>query len=232
MTSKFIGYVRVSTEEQARNGVSLDAQIEKIKTYVSLVDGELVDIIKDEGLSGKDLKRAGVQEAKDRVVFGEADALVVYAIDRLSRSALDFLSLVKTLQVAGRDFVSVRESMDSSTPHGRFTMTVLASVAELEREMISARCKDASDRCRSEMLAYGKTPFGYRRDGQRLVEFPEEMEVLQGILALRDEGLTYRAIAERLNSNGKKSKMGGKWYASSVRSLILTYEKNVAARSD
>ncbi len=222
---KLLGYVRVSTQDQAKNGVSLDDQIEKIKIYSKLVDGELIDIVKDEGKSGKNLKRAGVQEVIKRVISGEADALVVFAIDRLSRSALDFLDTVKRLQISGRDFISVREQMDSSTPHGRFTMTLLASVAELEREMISGRCKDASDRCMSTMRAYGKTPYGYRRDGKNLIEDSVEMEILNGIIALRDNGYSFDSISDNLNKRHKLSKNGGKWHASSVRSVILTYRK-------
>jgi DNA invertase Pin-like site-specific DNA recombinase len=222
---KLLGYVRVSTQEQAKNGVSIIDQEEKIKIYAQLVDGDLIGIVRDEGKSGKNLNRNGVQEVIKRVISGEADALVVFAIDRLSRSALDFLDTVKRLQKAGRDFISVREQMDSSTPHGRFTMTLLASVAELEREMISARCKDASERCMSEMRAYGKTPYGYKRDDKNIIEDPAEMEVLNGILALRENGYAFSVIADSLNERGKLSKNGGKWHASSVRSVILTHKK-------
>lgn len=222
---KFLGYVRVSTENQAKTGVSLEDQVEKIKQYSKLVDGELIDIVKDAGKSGKNMDRPGIQKSIKRVLSGEADALVVFAIDRVSRSALDFLDLVKKLQKSGRDFISVREQMDSSTPHGRFTMTLLASVAELEREMISARCKDASDRCMSEMRVYGKTPYGYKRDNKNLIEDSVEMEVLRGIIALRENGYPLSAIADSLNERGKLSKNKGKWYASSVRSVLLTYKK-------
>jgi site-specific DNA recombinase len=227
-TLRLIGYIRVSTEDQARNGVSLADQEAKIRAYAALTDGELLEVVRDEGRSGKDLDRPGVREALSRVLSGEADALVVYAIDRLSRSALDLLGLVARLQEAGRGFVSVREQMDSTTPHGRFTMTILAAVAEMEREMIRARCRDASARCFRERRVYGKTPFGFRRDGKRLVEDPREMETLLGIVALREEGVPFHAIAERLNARGTRSKTGGRWHASSVRSVLLTYQKLTA----
>lgn len=230
---KYIGYIRVSTLDQARTGVSLADQEEKIRQYVALADGELVDVIQDGGRSGKDLDREGVQEAFSRVLNGEADVLVVYAIDRLSRSALDLLQLVSKLRDGKRGFASVREQMDSTTPHGRFTMTILAAVAEMEREMIRSRCRDASARCVRDGRVWGKVPFGYQRDrgGKRLIEDPVEMAVLQGILALRDAGYSYAKIAAHLNRRGRGPKIGARWYPSSVRSVVLTHQKYREVRS-
>jgi len=222
---KLISYIRVSTAHQAKNGVSLADQEAKIRSYADLVDAEIVDVIRDEGKSGKSLNRPGVREAFERGLDGEADALIVYAIDRLSRSVLDFLGLVSQLQRAGRGFVSVREQIDSSTPHGRFTLTILAAVAEMEREQISRRCRDASERCARQRRVYGKTPFGFAKEGKQLVEHGPEMKVLLRMVQLRESGFPYHAIAERLNNRGVKSKNGGIWYASNVRSVLLTYER-------
>lgn len=220
---RYLGYVRVSTDKQAKSGLSLDDQIEKISQYANLVDAELIEIVKDAGKSGKNLDRDGIKNAMERVIGGEADYLIVYAIDRLSRSVLDTLGIIKELENAGRGFVSVREQFNTSTPHGRFAMTILASVAELEREMISARCKAASERCKSEMKAYGKTPYGFKRDGKNLIEDSVEMETLLGMVAQREKEIPFYAIADSLNRRGKKSKTGGKWWASSVRSVLNTY---------
>jgi len=219
---KYIGYIRVSTEEQAREGVSLEAQRRKVEAYVSLVDGELVDVLSDAGLSGKNLERPALREALDRVEAGEADALIVYSLDRLSRSTLDFLSVIARLRDAGRGFVSVREQMDTSTPHGRFTMTILAALAEMEREMIVSRCREASTLLKRTGRVYGRTPFGFSREGDRLTVDVDESASLAVIEDLRAGGVSYGGIAEELNRYGVPPKRGSRWYASSVRSVLLT----------
>lgn len=225
---KVIAYVRVSREEEARNGVGLSVQKDKIKTYTKMFDLELVDVVVDDGYSGKDLKRPGIEVAMDRVLDGEADALIVYRVDRLARNTRDFLNLVSKLEDCGRGFISIREQMNTSTPHGRFAMTMLAAVGQLEREMIQERCKDAAERCFRENRVFGKIPYGYRKDGKKLVENSVEMDVLRRIEGLRKEGVSFWRIAERLNDRGVKSKQGGKWYASSVRSVVETHRKLTA----
>lgn len=218
--TKYIAYIRVSTEEQSVNGVSLEAQEDRVRAYVDFVEGELVDVVADRGASGKNLDRPGVQEVIDRLLAGEADALVVYAIDRLSRSTLDLLQTVDRLNRAGRGFVSVREQLDSSTPHGRFTLTILGGLAQMERELIAHRTREAMERCAREGRAISRGQYGWKRVGRKMEVDPQETEVLTAIRELRNRELTYRAIAERLNQEGVPPKRGQKWYASSVRSVL------------
>jgi site-specific DNA recombinase len=160
------------------------------------------------------------------VVGGEADALVVYAIDRLSRSTVDLLLTVKELSDADAGFVSCREQLDSSTPHGRFALTILGALAEMESALISERTREAMNRCRFEGRAVNARTYGFRAEGNRLIEDSLEMEVVERILALRDEAsMSYRKIAERLNDAGVEPPRGAAWYASSVRSVELTHVK-------
>jgi len=227
--TRMIGYIRVSTDEQARGGVSLDAQRDKIRAYADLVDAELVDVVEDAGLSGSDPDRPGFVEVVRRVRDGEADTLIVYAIDRLSRSTLDFLNVVSGLRDAGRGFVSVREQFDTATPHGRFTLTILAAVGELERELIRERCREASARCVRERRVFGKTPFGWKRDGKRLVENPPEMEALLEMVGLRENGVPLHVIANRLNLRRVPTKNGKTWHPSTVRSVLKTHARMCGA---
>jgi site-specific DNA recombinase len=221
---KFCGYVRVSTEEQARGGVSMGDQEQKLRAYAEFAGADLLRVEVDAGLSGKDLNRPGLRRALDAVLSGEADALIVYAIDRLSRSTLDFLTVVSEITRVGRGFVSVREQMDTSTPHGRFTMTILAAMAEMEREMIRSRCREASARCRDTGRVYGRVPYGLRRSGDRLIPNEVELGVLSEMQAARAAGSTLEEIAADLNARGVPSKSGSAWYASSVRSVLNTAE--------
>lgn len=222
---KVMAYVRVSREEEARNGVGLSVQRDKIEAYVRTFDLDLVDVVVDDGYSGKDLKRPGIDAAMDRVLDGEADALIVYRVDRLARNTRDFLNLVSKLEDYKKGFISIREQMNTSTPHGRFAMTMLAAVGQLEREMIQERCKDAAERCFREKRVFGKIPYGYRKDGKKLVENSIEMDVLRMIDGLRSDGVSFWRIADRLNTRGIKAKQGGEWYASSVRSVLETHRK-------
>jgi DNA invertase Pin-like site-specific DNA recombinase len=222
---RVIGYARVSTEHQAASGVSLAAQEERIRAYATFVGAEVVDLLVDRGVSGKKANRAKKLEAVRRVVAGEADGLVVYAIDRLSRSTIDLLSTVKELSDAGRGFVSCREQLDSSTPHGRFTLTILAGLAEMESELIAERTRESMARCRREGRKVNARTYGFRAEGNRLVEDPEESEVVERILALREERVPYRQIAARLNADDVPAPRGGEWRASSVRSVEQTHRE-------
>jgi len=99
-----------------------------------------------------------------------------------------------------------------------------AAMAEMEREMISSRCREATARCRATGRVYGRTPFGFRREGDRLVPDPAEAAVLEGMRAERAAGAAFHAIAEGLNARGIRPKAGAAWYGSSVRCVLATSE--------
>lgn len=220
---KLLGYCRVSTEQQARYGVSLAVQEEKLRAYASFVEAELVDVVVDRGFSGRKADRPGKNSAIRRILDGEADALVVYAIDRLSRSTVDLLWTVQTLLKAEKGFVSCREQLDSTTPHGRFTLTILAALAEMESELIGERTAAAMHRLKLEGRAVGRCPFGRRVEKGRFVEVPRLMEIVNRIVGLREMGQSYRRIAKVLNEEGVETAgKGARWYASSVRSVEFT----------
>lgn len=220
---RLLGYCRVSTEEQARFGVSLAVQEERIRAYAAFVGAELVDVVVDRGFSGRKADRPGKLAAVKRILAGEADVLVVYAIDRLSRSTIDLLWTVQTLLKAEKGFVSCREQLDSTTPHGRFTLTILAALAEMESALIGERTAAAMHRLKLEGKAVGRCPFGRRIDSGRFVEVPEQMEIVERIIGLRDLGTSYRRIAKILNDEDVATAGSGRrWYASSVRSVEMT----------
>ena len=123
------GYIRVSTEEQAKEGVSLAAQKRKIKAYCDLNDLHLLTIIQD-AVSGKTLsKRQGLQEVLGLLEQGQISGLVVLKLDRLSRSTRDILDLTDRIEKNGWELHSIMEKLDTSSAQGRFTLTLLASLA-------------------------------------------------------------------------------------------------------
>ena len=218
-----IGYARVSTDEQAREGVSLDAQQSRIRAYCEAKDLELVEVLVDEGRSGKDLKRPALQDLLERCGRGEVAHVIVWKLDRLTRRTRHLLSLVEDLFLARKiELHSVSESLDTSTPHGRFVLTLFGGLAQMERELIGERTRSAMAHLRVNGLPTSHAPLGFRRNGSRhrMVPVPAELETVRRILDRWRAGGSYAGIARELNQEGVASKRGGRWHASTIRGIV------------
>lgn len=220
---KAIGYVRVSTEGQATDGVSMDAQRAKIAAWATVNDAELVDVLEDAGFSGKRAdNRDGLQAALDAACREKA-VLVVYSLSRLSRSTRDTLAIADRIDKAGADLVSLSEKIDTTTAAGKMVFRMLAVLNEFERDQISERTRFALAYKRSiGEKTGGDVPFGYRlsEDGRTLAPDAGEQEAVRLILSLRDKGLSLRAIAARLNAEGYRTKAGRDWSAVQVTRVL------------
>ena len=217
---KAIGYVRVSTDQQAAEGVSLDAQRDKVRAYCGLYGFDLVRIEADEGASASTLNRNGLQRALDSLNAGEADALVVVKLDRLTRSVRDLDALL-TRYFANGDhaLVSVAEQVDTTTATGRMILNVLMSVSQWEREVIGERTSAALQHKKAKgEYTGGKVPYGYRLDddGATLVEDEAEQEVIAAALEARAAGLSLRRTAALLNDEGFSTRAGGNFNHTAV----------------
>jgi site-specific DNA recombinase len=211
--ARTLGYVRVSTEEQATAGVSLDAQRAKVRAYCDLHDLTLVDVVADEGVSGKRAdNRPGLQEALRRLRNGEADALVVLKLDRLSRSVRDTLDLVEKCGREGWALHSISEKLDTGSAAGRFVVTVLAALAQMEREQIGERTRSAMAHMKAQGRLVGAVPFGFDldADGTSLVPVAEEQAVISEVLEMA-QTMSQRGVAAALNARGIKTKRGKGW---------------------
>ena len=214
-----IGYIRVSTQGQAEEGVSLDAQRAKIAAWCSLNDAELVAIFEDAGLSGASMtKRDGLHQALKATTKGMA--LVCYSISRLARSTRDMLDISAQLDAKGADLVSLTEKIDTTTAAGRMVFKMLAVLADFERDQIGERTKMALKHKRAQGEVYAPVPFGYAAVEGRLVTVEQEAAIVRDILALREAGHSFAAIADTLNARGVEGKRGGRWFASTVRYVI------------
>ena len=140
---KAMGYIRVSTEDQAREGVSLGNQKSKIKAYCELKNLDLTGIIEDSGISAKNLNRPGVQKVLEMARKKEVNAVVVYKLDRMFRSTVDALETTKKFDKWGIYFHSIHETLDTQSAMGRFFFTLTAALAEMERGIIGERTKAA-----------------------------------------------------------------------------------------
>jgi len=228
---KVIAYCRVSTEEQAASGHSLAAQRHRLAGYAEAHALDLVAVEGDEGISAKRTSnRPGLQRALAALARGEADGLAVARLDRLSRSTRDVLDLVALAERGGWALHSIEERLDTGSPHGRFVVTVLAALAQMEREQAGARTRTSmAEMRRRGRRVSGVAPFGYRFEGDAVVEVAAEREVLSRMLALADEGAGPFRIASRLNREGVANPRTGRaWYAGTVRSIVATARRRSA----
>src|ERR1700694_5029916 len=159
-----IGYVRVSTDKQAEQGVSLEAQSEKIRAMALVHDAELLDIIVDSGESAKSLQRPGMERLLGLVDGKQVQAVIVAKLDRLTRSVKDLCELLERCERRGVALISVAESLDTSSAAGRLVINIMTAVSQWEREAIGERTRDALAHKRSKGERLGNMPYGYKPD--------------------------------------------------------------------
>lgn len=230
---KAIGYVRVSTEDQVSNGVSLAQQRERITAYCTSKGLDLVAMYADNGVSaGKPLStREGGKAMLTALANGEAQHVVSLKLDRLFRDAIDCLESVKAWD---REGVSLHlidmggDSLNTGSPTGKCFLTMAAAFAELERGLCRERVRQALAHKKAHLQAYARTPIGYSREGNTLAEDPGELATVSRIQALRLEGVSYSSIAATFNAENVPTKRGGKWFASTVRYIALNTLYQVA----
>jgi DNA invertase Pin-like site-specific DNA recombinase len=220
-----IGYIRVSSEEQASEGVSLDAQRAKVQGYADLYGLELVAVEVDAGVSAKTIDRPALARALAMLDRGEANGLVIAKLDRLSRSVGDWDHLIAEYfgERAGKKLWSVADSIDTRTAAGRLVLNVLMSVAQWEREAIGERTRDALQHKIRQGERCGKVRFGHDLgpNGVQLIDNPAEQEGLTLLRELAAEGRSLRSIARELTRRGIPTKEGRpRWDHSSVKRIL------------
>jgi DNA invertase Pin-like site-specific DNA recombinase len=198
-----IGYLRVSTEDQASSGLGLDAQRHTIQRYA---DAHGWDVVwyEDAGLSAKSMDRPALQDALTRLhpKKRDVDGIVVAKLDRLSRSVHDFSGLLRVANARGWSVVAIDLGVDTSTPTGRLVANVMMSVAEWEREIIGARTSAAMQAAKRQGRHMG-----------RVSTLPEG--TARRLLALRAT-CTLAGTAAQLNAEGLTTATGAPWTASAV----------------
>jgi site-specific DNA recombinase len=222
---KVIAYARVSTQEQAKSGVSLPAQAEKLAAYAALYSLEIVELIQDAGESAKSLRRPGLQRALAMLKRGEADGLLIYKLDRLSRKLRDWNALIDGFfgEKSGKALFSVTDSINTKSASGRMVLNVMMTIAQWELETIIERTCEGMDYKRSKGERISRhIPFGFRlsEDGVALIKDAAEQAILSEIVQLRQAGHTLRAIADALNSRSIPAKNGKRWAHTSIRSIL------------
>ncbi len=217
-----IAYIRVSTEEQATEGVSLNAQRSRVEAWCVVNDFQLAGVFVDAGISGKRAdNRPELQNALTAVTKTKG-VLVVYSLSRLARSTKDTIAISERLNRANADLVSLSEKIDTTSAAGKMVFQMLAVLAEFERNQISERTKAAMSHMREQGRFLGEVPFGYdlRADGETLIENPGELETIALIKSLREKGYSLQGIAKELHALKISTKRGKLWAPQTVSNVL------------
>lgn len=218
---KCIGYVRVSTQGQVDEGVSLAAQEAKLRAWADLNSAESIRIFRDEGISGgRADNRPGLQAALAAVEVG--DALVVYSLSRLSRSLMDTVSISGELKRRGADLVSYTDKIDTTTASGKLYFHIMAAFNQHYRDTISEQTKAALSYKRTKReKTGGDVPFGFSCRAGRLMPKAREQATISDIIKRRQRGESLPAICAALEASGVRRKDGAaSWHPETVRRIL------------
>mgnify|MGYP001293438377 CR=1 FL=1 len=220
---KAILYTRVSTGRQAAEGESLHAQESTLRKYADLHGFTDCELVTDAGISGTTANRPGFRHVMDAVTSGSVDAVIVYSLSRFARNTVTTLKAIETMNSAGIAFHSYSENVDTTSPHGRLFLTMLAAMAQLESEQIGERVsatwqyrKQRGER--TSHVPYGKT---VAPDGLKLVPNPVTAPVVRRMVTMRKQGVTLQKIADTLTAEKIPNKVGRvHWTPSQIHKLV------------
>ncbi|MDR2531217.1 MAG: recombinase family protein [Oscillospiraceae bacterium] len=219
-------YARVSTEEQAKEGYSIRAQEQKLKDYARVKDWQIYDVYIDEGISGKNIvERPEINRLIDDIKSGKVKNVLVFKIDRMTRSTSDLIYLIDLFNENNCAFNSLMESIDTQTASGRMFLKIIGIFAEFERENIAERITLGRERKVNEgyTLCSHTASYGYDRpNGQKIQTIIDsEAQIVREIFDLFvNQGRTFTKIALTLNTRGVPTKLGSKWTTTGVRNIL------------
>ena len=217
---KIIGYIRTSTDKQ---GNSITLQTHQITDYCEKNNLVLDELIIDEGLSGKDIKnRKGFHSVLEMLENGELGTLIVLSLSRMGRNFIQNYQTIEKMIDKGSNLISLKENVDLSTPMGRFSLNIMNSLYEMEREMISERVVDVLMDKKKNGKVYGVVPYGFDRDGEVLIPNNKEQKMIKKINRLKTNGMSYQKISDFLNRNKYTKKNGKKFNRYDVFHLVKT----------
>jgi len=204
-------YTRVSTDMQAEKEFSsCEAQEEKIKSFVNSQNNwQVFKVYSDAGYSGATLNRPAIQQLLSDLKKEKIDIVLVYKIDRLTRSPKDFYQLIEFFEQSKIDFISITERFDTSTPAGRLLRNIMLTFAQFERELTSERTRDKMlERAKKGMCNGGFTPYGYARQNKKIIPQTKEAEIIKSIFEKYLETQSLSAVYKFLKGKGIKNRNG------------------------
>ncbi len=192
-------YARVSTEEQAREGLSIDAQIDRCKSFCEARDWKIFRIYKDAGYSAGTLKRPALELLLRDANEKKFNIILVYKIDRFSRKLRDLILILDELKEKGINFTSVTEQIDTTSAMGEAFFQIIGVFAQLERGMIKERVELAFDRKIQLGEAIHRAPFGYIYRNKKLIPDPENASKVKEIFEMWAAGISYKEISKKFD---------------------------------
>ena len=225
-----VGYIRVSTDQQENSVLS---QKEMIDNYSKLNGMKVDDYFIDFGISGKETtKRDKYLELMNLVKVGKINTIITTSLSRWCRNTLDLLNSIEIIKKHNTDLIVIKENIPSpKTPMVQFFTEILGSVYSLERRLTSERTKDVIRNKKVSGKVYSRTPYGFDKDGNQLVENTYEQKVLRKIRNLRKRGESYLYISRFLNRNNHKTKTGKNWSKENVYSLLRVDRNTIGLSS-
>jgi len=213
-------YARVSTEDQAKEGFSIPAQLKRLNAYCKARNWQAITQYVDEGFSGRDVRRPAYQQMMQEK--DKWDVLIVLKMDRIHRNSRNFAQMMDSLNAWKKEFNSMQEAFDTTTAIGRFVMDTIQRIAQLESEQIGERVKVGmlqKAKKGSGYLGFGQ-PFGYLYQDRTLSVIESEAEVVQTIHSLYLSGLSMQDIANHLDANNVNSKKGTGWSKEAISNIL------------
>lgn len=221
-------YTRVSTEDQAKEGFSLDSQMDRLRNYCQAREWEIYKEFVDDGFSGRYTKRPAYQSLMNEI--DRWDVLLVLKMDRIHRNSRNFMEMMDVLRNHEKEFVSMTESLDTSTAMGRFVMDIIQRIAQLESEQIGERVYagmkqkaqtpvERLDPERSPYLGFN-TPYGYEYQNSKLIVNEAEAIIVQSIFSKYLTGSSVGDVCKEFNRNNTPTKRDGKWVKETVASIL------------
>jgi site-specific DNA recombinase len=217
-----IGYIRVSTSEQALHGVSIAEQRHRLTAFAT-ARGDTLELVEDAGVSAKTpfAERPGGAQVVRQLRAKQAQGVVVVRLDRLFRNAAEALATTAEWDAAGIALHLLDLRLDTSNPVGRLLFTVLAAFGEYERNITRQRTREGMAQVRARGGSVGRAPYGFiYKDGAVLGAVEVQMALIAKMCADRKKGKTLRHIAEQLNEDNIPTARGGIWHPSTVSNIL------------
>ncbi len=213
-------YIRVSTQDQAQHGFSLDAQEESLVNYAKALGYEVLKIYKDEGKSAKNLNRPEMINLLKDAEARKFQAIFIYKLDRFSRSLKDLILTIDKLKEWGIDFVSLEDKIETASASGKLMFQIIGAFAEFERNIIGDRTKFGMERKAKEGGFIAKAPKGYKLINKELTLHQEDAEAVKKIFndfLTTDISLTQLAKRHNMTTSGIKKLLQNTTYLGKVK---------------
>ncbi len=213
-------YIRVSTEEQARHGISLSAQEEALKNYASALGYEILKIYKDEGKSAKDIKgRPEMLQLLKDAEQKKFQAIFIYKLDRFSRSLRDLIETIEKLKEWNVDFISLQDKIETTSASGKLMFHIISAFAEFERNVTGDRTKFSMDKKARDGNPITRAPWGYQIVDKKLVQTQNSFQVQEVFQEFLNNNISLTQLAKKyhFSVNGLKKILKNQAYLGKIK---------------